>query len=70
MHASGVLALQRSAYPDYERGFRVALVFFGIGFAACNLFATLSLKAHGNQSDEKLSCLRQGIFGHNDTMPG
>jgi hypothetical protein len=30
----------------------------GISFAASNLFATLSLKAHGNESDENLSCLR------------
>jgi hypothetical protein len=43
---------------------------FGIGFAASYLFATLSLKAHGNESDEKLSCLRQRIFGHQHVMPG
>ena len=41
---------------------------FGISFAACDLFVTLSLKAHGNESDEKMSSLRQGLFGHQHFM--
>jgi hypothetical protein len=42
----------------YERGFRVALVFFGIHFAEAMFAVTLTLKANGNESDENMSSLR------------
>lgn len=54
----------RYDWPRDSMCTRPHLFSFGIDFAAFDLFATLSLKAHGNKSDEDMSSLRQGLFRH------